>query len=97
MLSLYTLNSDSIRLIVISTFNYALKHSKVSVGWDNPKDSLRGEAFPHIYKVITSLFHNRREITLTISSSHIKLWIGAEITRFSCGLLGRDMLVEYGL
>jgi hypothetical protein len=30
MFSLFTLNSDSIRLIVVSTFNYALKHSKVS-------------------------------------------------------------------
>jgi hypothetical protein len=30
MFSLYTLNSDSIRLILGSTFNCALKHSKVS-------------------------------------------------------------------
>jgi hypothetical protein len=28
MFSLYTLNSDSIRLILVSTFNCALKHSK---------------------------------------------------------------------
>jgi hypothetical protein len=74
--------------------------SDTSVGWSwaslTPKASSRGEAFPHTYKLTTSPFHNRCGTTPTISPSHIGPWVGAATTRFSRGLLGRDLLVNLG-
>jgi hypothetical protein len=58
------------------------------------KVSSRCETFPHTYKLTTSPFHNRCEITPTISPSHIGPWVGAATTRLSSGLLSRDFLVN---